>query len=203
MSHPNTTGDRGAGDTGLRAFLREWRRAPRQVGAIAPSGRALARLITAEIDPGTAPVLELGPGTGVFTRALLARGIAPERLALVEASPAFAAALRTEFPGVRVLEMDAADLPREPPFGAERAGAIVCGLPFRAMPEETVFRIIEAAFGTLAEDGRFYLFTYGLKCPVSPQMRARLGLTSRRTGMALRNLPPAFVYALWREGGAG
>jgi phosphatidylethanolamine/phosphatidyl-N-methylethanolamine N-methyltransferase len=70
-------------------FWRSWLRNPSRVGAIAPSGRALARLMTARITAADWPVIELGPGTGTFTRALLARGVPEHRLALVEADPAF------------------------------------------------------------------------------------------------------------------
>ena len=53
------------------SFLRAWLRAPHRVGALAPSGPALARLMTAQINALDGPVIELGPGTGAFTRALL------------------------------------------------------------------------------------------------------------------------------------
>ncbi|TIV94667.1 MAG: phospholipid methyltransferase, partial [Mesorhizobium sp.] len=65
-------------------FFRAWLSEPLRVAAVTPSGRALAALIVSEISPATGPVLELGPGTGVFTRALLGRGIAEENLALIE-----------------------------------------------------------------------------------------------------------------------
>ena len=57
------------------AFLREWLSDPLRVASIMPSGRALAEIMTRELDPSSAPVIELGPGTGAFTTALLARGI--------------------------------------------------------------------------------------------------------------------------------
>ena len=70
-------------------FLRAWMRAPRSIGALTPSGPSLARLMTTHINHLDGPVIELGPGTGVFTRALLARGIPTHRLALIEADPVF------------------------------------------------------------------------------------------------------------------
>ena len=75
--------------TALSFFL-AWLANPLRVGAVSPSSRALADAITAEITPACAPVIELGPGTGVFTRSLIARGIPEERLALIEYSRDFA-----------------------------------------------------------------------------------------------------------------
>src|SRR5215472_17349379 len=79
-------------------FARAWAAHPQRVGAIAPSSRRLARLITSEISPDSAPVLELGPGTGVFTRALLGRGLREDQLILVECDPRFARLLERDYP---------------------------------------------------------------------------------------------------------
>src|SRR6266702_2842822 len=91
-------------------FFRSWLRDPIRVGAVAPSGGALARLITAEISSKTSPVIELGPGTGVFTDALLETGIFPGRLALIEYGSDFVRILQQRFPDVHVVWMDAARL---------------------------------------------------------------------------------------------
>ncbi len=175
-------------------FGREWLKAPLRVGAIAPSGARLAELITRELTPADAPVIELGPGTGAFTRAILSRGIAESELALVERSPAFATHLRRSFPKAMVLEADAGRIDRIAPFGPAGAGAIVCGLPFRSMPKRTVFRIMRSAFRTLRPGGVFYLFTYGHACPIAPEILARLGLRATLVSRTRANLPPARVY---------
>src|SRR5271166_6517937 len=86
-----------------RVFFRAWIRGPLRVGAVAPSGRRLACLITSEIMLSSAPILELGAGTGVFTRALLARGIPEDQLTLVECDPGLAHILQVQFPRARVL----------------------------------------------------------------------------------------------------
>ena len=65
-------------------FFRSWVSNPMRVAAVAPSGERLARLMTQEIGPVDGPILELGPGTGVFTRALLARGIPESALTLTQ-----------------------------------------------------------------------------------------------------------------------
>ena len=80
-------------------FLRATGSAPGLVGAIAPSGAALARLITSEIGCGSGHVVEFGPGTGVFTRALLDQGMREKDLTLVEYRSDFAKLLQERFPG--------------------------------------------------------------------------------------------------------
>ncbi len=183
-------------------FWRAWIRAPRRVGAVAPSGRALTRLMVAAVDHRHGPVIELGPGTGVFTRALVASGLPPHRLALVEVDPILARALRRDYPGARVVRMDAARLGDTGPlFGTELAGAVVSGLPLRSLPAKTVARLIEGVFERqLDPRGAFFQFTYGPGCPLPGALLERLGLEATRIGSALFNLPPATVYRINRAG---
>jgi len=180
-------------------FLRAWIADPRRVSSITPSSTALAALITSEINAQTTPVVELGPGTGVFTRALLARGVAPDRLVLVERGAEFAAMLAERFPGVGILNMDAADLGGLELFGGEPVKAVVSGLPFRSMRSKQILGILEGAFAHLAPDGAFYQFTYGARCPVPKAIQERLGLTAQRIGRTFSNLPPAAVYRIKRR----
>ena len=89
-------------------FFFSWLKHPLQVGGISPASPALAHAMAAEVDPEVpGPVVELGPGTGVLTEALVERGIAPERIVLVEYSPEFCALLRERFPRARIVEGDA------------------------------------------------------------------------------------------------
>lgn len=181
------------------AFLRSWSRAPGRVGAIAPSGAALARLITAQIDAGTGPVLELGPGTGVFTRALLERGVAERDLTLVEYGPDFARLLGERFPQARVLCADARRLRRARLFGDAGAGAAVSGLPLRNLPPRQRLAVLLGAFAQLREDGACYQFTYGLSFPLPRAWLERYGFKVQRLGAARLNLPPASVYRVTRR----
>lgn len=185
----------------LCLFLRTWWRRPNLVGAVAPSGASLGRLITAELDGGSGPVIELGPGTGVFTQSLLQRGVARQSLVLVEADAGFVARLRQRFPGVRVLCMDATELGRSGGlFGLERARAVVSGLPLLAMPLDKAVRIVKGVFQRhLHAQGCFYQFTYLPRCPLPPLHLEALGLCAERLGSAYANLPPAFVYRLRRR----
>jgi len=184
-------------DTG--AFLREWLSDPLRVASIAPSGKALAAMITREIDVDSAPVIELGPGTGSFTDALLARGIPEDRLALIEMGDNFVNLLRFRLPRATVLAMDATRLAKVELFGGEKAGAVISGLPVLAMPPRTVMLILHGAFHHLRDGGAFFQFTYGPVCPVKRPILDRLGLTAKRIGGAMINLPPASVYKITRK----
>lgn len=177
-------------------FLRQWVRAPLRVASVVPSGRALAELITREIGPETGPVLELGPGTGVFTRALLERGVPEERLTLVETDPRFAILLNGRFGRANIVAIDAAKLDHthrrdEVPFGAA-----VSGLPLLSMPTGVVRDILSAAFALMAPGTYIYQFTYGPKCPVPSTVRDELGLKFEKVGSTWRNVPPAAVYRI-------
>lgn len=183
------------------AFLRAWLRDPRSIGAVTPSGPALARLMTAHVSQLDGPVIELGPGTGALTRALLARGVPLHRLALIEADAHFADALSRRYPMANILRMDAAQLGHtESLFGEERACAVVSGLPLLSMPAAQVAAIVQGVFERqLRAGGMFYQFTYGPRCPLPASLLQRLNLQARRVGSALLNLPPAGVYCISRR----
>lgn len=179
-------------------FFRSWVAAPLRVAAVAPSGPVLARLMTREISPAVGPVLELGPGTGVFTRALLERGVPESDLTLVEFGPEFASLLAGRFPQARVVSLDAARIVEAGLFEVGSVGAVVSGLPLLSMPQDKVAAILGGAFTALRPDGAFYQFTYGPRCPVAAAILASHGLRATRIGRALRNIPPASVYRISR-----
>ncbi len=180
------------------AFFRAWLRDPKRIAAIAPSSAALARAMTASIAPSCAPVIELGPGTGVFTEALLGRGVPEDRIALVEIGEEFARALRQRFPLATLVQHDASRLGTVQFFDGELAGAVISGLPLLSMTPARVRRVLQDAFCRLRPGGAFYQFTYGFRCPVPPRLLDRLGLKATRVAVALRNLPPAAVYRIER-----
>jgi phosphatidylethanolamine/phosphatidyl-N-methylethanolamine N-methyltransferase len=183
----------------LLSFLRAWTIDPRRVGAIAPSGSALANAITNEITGASGPIIELGAGTGVFTQAMLARGVAERDLTLVEYGSDFVRMLQVRFPQARVLWMDAARLGHCDLFEPATIGAVVSGLPLLNMSPRKVIAILAGAFGYMRPGGAFYQFTYGPRCPVPRPMLDRLGLKATRNGGALVNIPPASVYRITRR----
>jgi phospholipid N-methyltransferase len=183
----------------LFRFFWSWTSDPLRVAAIAPSGESLARVITREIGPSHGAVLELGAGTGVFTKALLAQGVRETDLTLVEYGSDFMRMLQLRFPQARVLWMDASQLGQYKLFPEANVGAVVSGLPLLSMSPRKVMSILNGAFGYLKPTGAFYQFTYGPRCPVPRPILDRLGLKATRVGGTVRNLPPAAVYRITRR----
>lgn len=186
----------------VRTFLRQWLRDPVKMASVTPSGRRLARLMVGQLPEGCSRVVELGAGTGVFTRALLDHGIAPSGLLVVEINPALADFLRRRFPAVTVVCADARHLDAlADEHGLLREGkldAVVSGLGMLSMNRALRTDILRAAFAALSDEGRFIQFTYGPASPIRPRERDALGLRMRRAGATLRNLPPASVYVYQR-----
>lgn len=147
-------------------FLRAWLANPLSVGAVAPSSKRLACLITSELDSCRGPVLELGPGTGVFTDALIRRGVPERELTLVELGVEFAELLSARYPQAAVLRKDAAHLfNHQPPCGS-RYAVVISGLPLLSLPSHSVMRILARVFALSRADAALYQFTYGWRCPV-------------------------------------
>jgi phosphatidylethanolamine/phosphatidyl-N-methylethanolamine N-methyltransferase len=175
-------------------FWRRYLRRPLGIGAIAPSSRSLARAMVAALAPAPGEtVVELGPGTGVFTRALLEAGVERQKLILVEFDPEFASHLRMIFPGVEVVEGDARKLPEFLHWrGLSGVPKLLSGLPLRSMPDPVRDGIGRAMRTALLPGGRLVQFTYFATPPLSEDAAA--GLDVERLGFILHNFPPAFVW---------
>lgn len=176
-------------------FLFRLLRNPRNIGAVAPSSAALARAMAAQIPNGGGPVLELGPGTGAITAAILAGGIDASRLTAVEYDADFAALLRQRFPSINVVEGDAFDLaitlgPTQP------YAAILSGLPLLNFAPERRARLLTEIFARLAPGAPFIQFSYGLKPPVPAPHGAQVA----RTAFIPFNIPPARVWVYRKSG---
>ncbi|GGH08148.1 hypothetical protein GCM10007036_03450 [Alsobacter metallidurans] len=177
-------------------FLKSWLDNPLQAGAIAPSGPALARAMAALVDVGRpGPVIELGPGTGPVTQALIEHGVAEERLVLVEFDPDFCQLLRQRFPRATVVQGDAYAIDRTL-AGHQRApaAAVVSSLPLLTRPEEERARLLVRSFGLMAPDAPFIQFTYGLTSPVPRGP----GVAAAASAPVWLNIPPARVWAYRR-----
>ena len=178
------------------AFWRQMVRAPHGVGAVCPSSAALAQTMTNLLPPsviqGQDLVVELGPGTGVVTRALLQKGIPAQRLLLIERMPTFCRMLQDRFPHVPVVQGDAMRLPEYLPQGG-RVAAIVSSLPLLSLPPECRAGIMTAMRQCLDAEGCVVQFTYALwgRTPLS-----QAGFVPDRTRRVLINLPPARVQRL-------
>jgi phosphatidylethanolamine/phosphatidyl-N-methylethanolamine N-methyltransferase len=172
-------------------FLRALMARPKNVGAIAPSGRALASAMARQIPDTPGPVLELGPGTGSVTQAILERGIAPGRLTLVEYDPDMAVFLAGRFEGVDIIQGDAFDLART--LGAKadlKFSAILSGLPLLNFPLARRRQYLEGVCRLLSPGAPFVQFSYGVQPPVPPPP----GHSVTRAALIWANLPPARVW---------
>lgn len=174
-------------------FLTCWFRNPKTVGAIAPSGPALSRTMAAIVDPSVeGPIVELGPGTGPVTAALLERGIDPARLVLVEYDKDFCVTLRNKYPGVNVVQGDAFALDETLTGHASAPfAAVVSSLPLLNFTTEQRQRLIECAMKMLRPRSPFIQFTYGANSPLPVQSHLYETNASKRIWW---NLPPARVW---------
>lgn len=177
-------------------FLSRWLKSPKTVGAIAPSGPALARRQASSLPlkPG-GKYLEIGPGTGVATQEILARGIPPRDLTLLEFSTEFCKLLGQRHPDVRIVQGDAYHLKKTlstcPDITQGSLSGIVSGLPLLTSPLEERLRLIEEAFDFLEPGAPFVQFSYGLKGPVDPETD---NISVEVSSWIIANLPPARVW---------
>jgi|SRR5581483_5544954 len=179
-------------------FIRSWLEKPLAIGAVSPSGRVLARTMARYVDPDApGPVIELGPGTGPVTEALVERGIHPSRLLLVEFNPVFCRLLRTRYPEATVVQGDAYRLkPLLENLVRQPASAVVSGLPLLTKPIKTRLRLVHDAFALMHPDAPFVQFTYSMTAPPIPKGLARVD--AEASGRIWMNLPPARVWAYRR-----
>jgi phosphatidylethanolamine/phosphatidyl-N-methylethanolamine N-methyltransferase len=190
---PRSAVDSSPAQEGL-LFLRRWLAHPLKVGAVLPSAPALARLVARQVPirPDEA-VVELGAGTGSVTKALLAAGVPAERLFVVEIDADLCGFLRRQMPQVQVILGDAGRLEELiPQRWHGRISTVISGIPMVTLPIAVQHRFIDSWFGVMAPGGKLLQYTYSL---VSPLPEAKLGLVGKRKGIAMLNVPPAWVWS--------
>jgi phospholipid N-methyltransferase len=185
----------------LREFLTQLRAAPRAVGAIAPSSRALAEAMVAPIDFAQAgAIVELGPGTGSITAAIARRLNDRTRYLGIEISEGFCRTLKRRFPGLDFVNGSAEDLQSILiASGIDAVDTVICGLPWASLPTELQTRILAGVVDSLRPGGVFVTFAYlqGLLLPAARALRRRLRrefAIVETTRIVWGNLPPAFAY---------
>jgi phosphatidylethanolamine/phosphatidyl-N-methylethanolamine N-methyltransferase len=179
-------------------FFRGWISRPRAVGSVIPTSSVTARRMASIVDPGSGlPVLETGPGTGVITRAILARGIRPEHLYAVEYSPEFASHLRQNFPRVNVIEGDAFDL--DDTLGADAPklfDCVISGIPLLNFPVPARVAYLEALLSRIPDGRPVVQLTYGPKSPIPPGLGR---YTVSHFDFVIRNFPPTQLWIYRRS----
>jgi phosphatidylethanolamine/phosphatidyl-N-methylethanolamine N-methyltransferase len=173
-------------------FIRSWFEKPLTMGAVTPSGKVLARAMARYVDPdGDGPVVELGPGTGPVTEALIEQGVNPARLVLVEFDPKFCQLLSHRFPEATIVHADAYRL-RESLGSLTRheAAAVVSGLPLMTKPLRMRLRLLREALALLQPNAPFVQFTYAVVPPIPKVTGVKVEASER----IWRNMPPARVW---------
>jgi phosphatidylethanolamine/phosphatidyl-N-methylethanolamine N-methyltransferase len=181
-------------------FIRSWIERPLTVGAVTPSGKLLARTMARYVNPDSdGPVVELGPGTGPVTEALVKAGVEPSRLVLVEFNPAFCRILRSRYPDATLVQGDAYSLRRLlQTLLLQPAAAVVSGLPLVTKPIKMRLRLIRDAFDLMLPGAPFVQFTYSMASPVPRRLGGFSVEASERIWM---NLPPARVWVYRKADG--
>ncbi len=174
-------------------FIRSWIERPLSIGAVTPSGKMLARTMARYVDPNsTGPVVELGPGTGPVTEALVEAGVDPARLVLVEFNPTFCLLLRKRFPEATLVQGDAYSMRRLlESLLLQPAAAVVSGLPLITKPIKMRLRLIRDAFDLMVPGAPFVQFTYSVASPLPKRLG---GFTAEASERIWMNIPPARVW---------
>lgn len=174
-------------------FFKGWIDRPKAVGAIIPTSSVTARRMTSIIDAGSGlPVLEVGPGTGVITKAILLRGVKPSDLYAVEYSQDFVRHLRRIYPGVNVIEGDGFDL--DTALGDRRDmmfDCVVSGVPLLNFPIARRVAYLESLLKRIPVGRPVVQLTYGPKSPIPPGFG---DYTVEHFHFIIRNIPPTQLW---------
>lgn len=183
------------------SFFRGWIDKPKAVGSIVPTSSITARRMASIVDPRSNHlVLELGPGTGVITRAILDRGIAPENLVSVEYAQAFVDRLAAEFPGINLVHGSAFELDSVlAPWKDRTFDCVVSAIPLLNFPVEDRVAMIERLLDLIPNGRPIVQITYGT---VSPVPAGRGSYTIERFDFVMRNIPPAHLWIYRRTASA-
>ncbi|MET3578965.1 phosphatidylethanolamine/phosphatidyl-N-methylethanolamine N-methyltransferase [Mesorhizobium robiniae] len=179
-------------------FFKGWIDKPKAVGSIVPTSSITARKMASVVDPTSGlPVLEVGPGTGVITRAILAQGVRAENLYAVEYSTDFVHHLRRLYPGVNVIEGDAFNL--DATLG-DKSGltfdSVVSGVPLLNFPVAQRIAYVESLLDRIPTGRPIVQLTYG---PLSPIPPGRGDYTVEHFHFVIRNIPPTQLW-IYRRG---
>ncbi|WP_062208811.1 class I SAM-dependent methyltransferase [Aureimonas sp. AU12] len=177
----------------LVRFFGTWVRNPIKMGAVAPSSASYcATMVAASTTEIDGPILELGPGLGVVTRALLDAGVAPSRITSIEYDRDFAATLTRRFPGVNVIHGDGFDLDATlADGGATRFSTILFAIPIVKLPQAERQALFTRYFARLAPGGNLTQLSYLWTPPVKPVAGV---FDVSASPIVWDNIPPARVW---------
>jgi phosphatidylethanolamine/phosphatidyl-N-methylethanolamine N-methyltransferase len=174
-------------------FIRGMISTPKTVGAIMPTSARMAARMASIIDTGSGlPVLELGPGTGVITKAILDKGVKPENLVSVEYSSEFVRHLRGKYPGVNFINGDAFSLAETlENYRGQKFDCVISGIPLLNFPMHQRVKLVEDLLKLIPVGRPVVQFSYG---PVSPVVARPDSYTIKHFDFIVRNIPPAQIW---------
>ena len=174
-------------------FIRGMMAQPKTVGAIMPTSARMASKMASIIDTGSGlPVLELGPGTGVITKAILAKGVKPENLVSIEYSTDFVEHLRGKYPGVNFINGDAFDIEKTlADYRGQKFDCVISGIPLLNFPMHQRVKLIESLFDLMPAGRPVVQFSYGPKSPVAKRPDV---YKTEHFDFIIRNIPPAQIW---------
>lgn len=179
-------------------FIKNWVGTPKSVGAIWPTSTTTARRMAEVVNPQSGlPVLELGPGTGVITKAILRRGIDPKQLYSVEYCREFLVHLRKDFEDVNFIQGDAFDIEKiSKNAGVPQFDCVISGLPLLNFSSTQRVNLIESLLNLLPPGRPVVQFCYG---PLSPVVAGRGNYNVKHYDWIARNVPPARLWIYSRD----
>jgi phosphatidylethanolamine/phosphatidyl-N-methylethanolamine N-methyltransferase len=182
-------------------FFRGWMDNAKAVGAIIPTSSITAKRMASVVDPGSGnPVLELGPGTGVITRAILDRGVSPDNLVSIEYSREFFERLVADFPGVNFIHGSAFDLEKLlEPWSGRSFDSVVSAIPMLNFPLSDRVALVERLLDLMPPGRPLMQITYGALSPI-PAGRGTYAI--ERFDFIVRNIPPAHLWVYRRRADA-
>ena len=174
-------------------FIKGMMSTPKTVGAIMPTSARMANRMASIIDTGSGlPVLELGPGTGVITKAILDKGVKPEDLVSVEYSSEFVQHLRGKYPGVNFINGDAFSLSETlKDYRGMQFDSVISGIPLLNFPMHQRVTLIEELLKLIPVGRPVVQFSYG---PVSPVVARPDSYQIKHFDFIVRNIPPAQIW---------
>ncbi|MBB5276155.1 phosphatidylethanolamine/phosphatidyl-N-methylethanolamine N-methyltransferase [Rhizobium rosettiformans] len=174
-------------------FFKGMMQGPKTVGAIVPTSSVTARRMASVIEPKSGlPVLELGPGTGVITKQILARGVPAEKIVSVEYSEDFYRRLVEDYAGVNFIHGDAFDLKTSlGAFADQTFDCVISAVPMLSFPMEARIQLLEDLLSRIPEGRPVVQITYG---PVSPIIAKPDRYHIQHFDFVVRNIPPAQLW---------
>jgi phosphatidylethanolamine/phosphatidyl-N-methylethanolamine N-methyltransferase len=177
-----------------RKFLSTFFKERKQVGAVAPSSRFLVKKMCDKIDFKTAKVLvELGPGTGVFTTEMLKRALPDAKIFVIELNDNFFKLLTEKIKDPRVILLnqsaDQLDVILKE-HGVAHVDAILSSLPLAVIPDQTKKKILIKSYEALKCGGIYVQYQYSL----TSKKLIKMCFPKMKISFTTINLPPAFIY---------